>query len=51
MHDHKKRQIRHGVEIYLAAHNVGEWQVDVAVVYIDPIEKEAKVEMIENVIV
>lgn len=51
VNEHKQRQIRNAVEIYLSAHKVGEFQINVASVFINTEDKQVKVEMLENVIV
>jgi putative endonuclease len=51
MHPRKQKRLSRTIQTYLSDKDVlNEWQFDVAVVLLDISNKEAKVEMIENVI-
>ncbi len=50
MHPWKLKRLSRTIETYLAGKDVLEWQFDVAVVLLDLQVKQAKVELIENVI-
>lgn len=51
VHAHKQKQIRNAVFVYINARNITKWQVDVVMVFICQETRQARVEMLENVIV
>ena len=47
---HKLRRLQRAISAYLGEFGItGEWQIDAALVYMDPARKRAKVEFFENV--
>ncbi len=53
MHSSKLKRLHRAIQTYLLDHKVGEeveWQIDLACVYLDRVRKEAKVELIENIV-
>jgi putative endonuclease len=53
MHFSKVQRLHRAIQTYLLDHKVNEdkeWQIDLACVYLDQVRKEAKVELIENIV-
>jgi putative endonuclease len=52
VHPWKLKRLHRAIQTYLADRNLedADWQLDVVVVYLDLVHREAKVELIENVI-
>jgi len=48
VHSGKLKKIARVVDVYLSTFHVKDWQFDVAIVYIDKLDKKASVRMIEN---
>ncbi len=53
MHMGKLKRLHRAIQTYLLDHKVPEdkeWQIDLACVYLDSVRKEAKVELLENIV-
>ena len=53
MHEGKLRRLHRAIQTYLLDHKVPEdkgWQIDLACVYLDLERKEAKVDLLENIV-
>jgi len=51
VHPRKLQRLYRAIETYLAEKNMeNEWQLDVAVVYLDTVGKRAKVSFLENIV-
>lgn len=51
LHPWKLKRLSRVFQVYLVSHGTPEWQFDVACVYVDEASKQARVKMIENVVI
>ncbi|MEK7163436.1 MAG: YraN family protein [Patescibacteria group bacterium] len=50
MHGWKQKKLARTIELYTNERGVGEWQFDVACVYINLVRRRARVKLLENII-
>ncbi|HVU06520.1 MAG TPA: YraN family protein [Candidatus Paceibacterota bacterium] len=50
MHSLKQKKLRRMIETYITGRRIGDWQFDVACVYLDMQERRARIKMLSDII-
>ncbi len=50
MHAWKQKKLARTIELYVNEHSIGDWQFDVACIYMNVIQRKARVKLLENII-